>query len=79
MVTLKSTSISASILFNEGSQSSFMSEQFALKLQLDHTGSETLYMSGFGDTERRVRHLSRATVYLETPEENIPIKVFDYS
>jgi hypothetical protein len=37
------------------------------------TGFETLYMSGFGDKERRVRHLSSATVYLETPEENIPI------
>ncbi|XP_060555869.1 uncharacterized protein LOC132716581 [Ruditapes philippinarum] len=76
MVTSKSTSISANILFDEGSQSSFMSEHLAQKLQLGPTGSETLYMSGFGDTERRVRHLGRATVYLETVEENIPINVF---
>ncbi|XP_060598916.1 uncharacterized protein LOC132752597 [Ruditapes philippinarum] len=75
MVTSKSTSISANILFDEGSQSSFISEHLAQKLQLEPTGSETLYMSGFGDTERRVRHLSRATVYLETAEENIPINV----
>ncbi|XP_060566632.1 uncharacterized protein LOC132725515 [Ruditapes philippinarum] len=75
MVTSKSTSISANILFDEGSQSSFISEHLAQKLQLEPTGSETLYMSGFGDTERRVRHLSRATVYIETAKENIPINV----
>ncbi|XP_053374153.1 uncharacterized protein LOC123529978 [Mercenaria mercenaria] len=71
MVTSSCTSTTANILFDEGSQSSCLAQ----KLQLQPTGSETLCLSGFGDTERRIRHLDTATVYLQTPEFNIPIKV----
>ncbi|XP_053389951.1 uncharacterized protein LOC128552902 [Mercenaria mercenaria] len=75
MVTSSCTSTTAIILFDEGSQSSFITERLAQKLQLQPTGSETLCLSGFGDTERRIRRLDTATVYLQTPEVNIPIKV----
>ena len=69
------TAITANILFDEGSQSSFVTKGLGRKLQLEPTGSETLCMLGFGDTERCMRHLNTATVYLETSKPNIPIKV----
>ena len=32
-------------------------------------------MSGFGDKERRLRHLDTAVIFLESTTEDIPIKV----
>ncbi|XP_053387257.1 uncharacterized protein LOC128551020 [Mercenaria mercenaria] len=75
--TVKSTSISfpANILFDEGSQSSFITESMARKLEIKPTGKETLSLSGFGDKERRLRHLDTAVIYLELAHEDIPVKV----
>ncbi|XP_053372929.1 uncharacterized protein LOC123565249 [Mercenaria mercenaria] len=75
IVTSTCSSTTANILFDEGSQSSFVTEALAQKIQLQPTGSETLCLSGFGDRERRMRHLNTATDYLQTPKHKIPIKV----
>lgn len=74
-VTSGTTSGPANILFDEGSQSSFVTEQLANRLELKPTGRETLCLSGFGDKERHVRHLDTATICLQTPSEQIPLQV----
>jgi hypothetical protein len=79
MVTTDCNSTTANILFDEGSQSSFVTERLVQKLQLQLTGSETLCLSRFGDRERRVLHLDTATVnipvrVLIVPEISVPLK-----
>lgn len=75
MVTSSDCTTSANILFDEGSQSSFITKTLADKLQLKPTGSESICLSGFGDTTRHVRHLDTATIYLQTAADDIPIHV----
>ena len=74
-VASKSYACEANVLFDEGSQSSFITEDVAKKLQLESHGKESLSISGFGDKERRVRHLDYSFVYLKTSTETLPIKV----
>ncbi|XP_053395759.1 uncharacterized protein LOC123525646 [Mercenaria mercenaria] len=50
----------------------------ARNLEIKPTGQETLSLSGFGDKERRLRHLDTAVIYLESTPEDIPVKV-DFS
>ena len=61
IVKSSTSSTSANILFDEGAQSSFITESLAQKLQIKPTGTEKLCLSGFGSKERRVRHLDTAT------------------
>ena len=70
--------LDANILFDEGAQRSFLTEELAAKLKLQITGNESLNLSGFGDTAEstRVRHLKTAIIYLVTEEgQNLPIRV----
>ena len=68
--------ISAHILFDEGSQRSFITSDVATKLDLKPEMQETISLSTFGGNTSSVKRIDTATVYLETAqEENIPIRV----
>ena len=67
---------SANILFDEGAQRSFITEELAEKLNLKPSKNEVITISGFGETNKKVRHLPVATVYLQAQTlELIPINV----
>ena len=42
---------SANILFDEGAQQTFITEEFARQINMQVTGKESVQLSGFGDTE----------------------------
>ncbi|XP_069138142.1 uncharacterized protein [Argopecten irradians] len=68
--------VQSNILFDEGAQRSFVTQELADKLQMETTGKETINISGFGQVGDKVRHLSSGTVYLQTnTREKIPVKV----
>lgn len=50
-VSANGTTASANILFDEGSQRSFISQDMVTKLQLQPTTTETLNVASFGKTE----------------------------
>jgi hypothetical protein len=54
----------ANILFDEGAQRSFITENLAQKLNIVPTGTESHYLSGFRDKIKKVRHLQTATISL---------------
>lgn len=58
------SSADANILFDEGAQSSFITESLADELQLPRTGSDVINLASFGATTKSVRRLDTATVYL---------------
>lgn len=69
-------SLDTNILFDEGAQRSFITQELAAKLNVNKEGSESLCISTFGDTTKKVRNLDKTTVYLRSTEgELIPIKV----
>ncbi|XP_071153114.1 uncharacterized protein [Mytilus edulis] len=64
------------ILFDEGSQRSFVTEDLARKLNLHTEGIEILQVSSFGDKNKNVRHLDKSTVFVESNAgQKIPIHV----
>ncbi|XP_071176551.1 uncharacterized protein [Mytilus edulis] len=67
----------ANILFDEGAQRSFITEDLVVKLQLSIISTETLNLSGFGDSAEstRIRHLKTSIIYLLTEEGQLPIRV----
>ncbi|XP_063416451.1 uncharacterized protein LOC134698089 [Mytilus trossulus] len=66
----------ANILFDEGAQRSFITKDMADKLNLKPVRNEVITVSGFGETNTKVRHLQVATVYLRAEtKELIPINV----
>lgn len=68
--------IRGNILFDDGSQRSFITEQAATKLNLKPSGSEHIAVAPFGAEYTSAQHLSVACVYVETKSgERIPISV----
>ena len=68
--------IRAHILFDEGSQRSFITSDVATKLDLKPETQETISLSTFGGDTSSVKRIDTATIYLETAqEETIPIRV----
>ncbi|XP_071171198.1 uncharacterized protein [Mytilus edulis] len=69
--------LDAKILFDEGAQRSFITEELAEKLKLKHTGTESVNLSGFGDNANstKIRHLRTGLVYLITTDGKLPIRV----
>ncbi|XP_056001802.1 uncharacterized protein LOC130048776 [Ostrea edulis] len=67
----------ANILFDEGAQRSFITEELANNLQAKVSGNESLNIAAFGDkTAKSVRHLNKTTVYVETDSgEKVPVEV----
>ncbi|VDI30698.1 Hypothetical predicted protein [Mytilus galloprovincialis] len=66
----------AHILFDEGAQRSFMTQEIADKLNVKPDGKETLNISAFGNSDKNVRHMKKATVFLEADSgEKIPLQV----
>ncbi|XP_063427242.1 uncharacterized protein LOC134710774 [Mytilus trossulus] len=64
------------ILFDEGAQRSFVTEDLARKLNLHSEGTEILQLSSFGYRNKTVRHLDKSTVFVETVAgQKIPIHV----
>jgi hypothetical protein len=53
------TECQANIMFDEGSQRSFVSENFAAELEIEVTGREVLNVAGFGSKKTELRHLDR--------------------
>lgn len=66
----------ANTLFDEGAQRSFITKDMADKLNLKPVRNEDITVSGFGETNTKVRHLQVATVYLRAQTTKlIPINV----
>ncbi|VDI09016.1 Hypothetical predicted protein [Mytilus galloprovincialis] len=73
-VVHKNTCIDARILFDEGAQRSFITEELAAKLDIKKEGSETLSIATFGSTTKKVRNLDKTTINLKSTEGDlIPI------
>ena len=67
--------INAHILFDEGSQRSFITSNVAVKLDLKPDTQETISLSTFGGKTSSVKCVDTATVYLTTIRgETIPIR-----
>ena len=66
----------AYILFDEGAQRSFITQNLANKLNVQPEGTETLNVAAFGDSSKTIRNLNRTTVYLEADfGDKIPLSV----
>jgi hypothetical protein len=52
----------ASILFDEGAQMSFITEELAKKLKLKLTGSDTISLASFGGKSEQCRHIPIGSV-----------------
>ena len=75
-VTSGNYSMETNILFDEGSQRSYITQQQAEKLNITPTGTDTIYLASFGNSRNEVRHLDTATVNLiSTSGQKIPINV----
>ena len=67
---------SANILFDEGAQRTFITEEFAREINIQLTGKESVQLSGFGDSERRVRNFDTGSLIVEAMNgETVPINV----
>ena len=68
--------MNANILFDEGAQRSFVTEDLAEKLNLRVDNTEVVQLSCFGDKSNNVRHLGKCTLLIETLSgHKIPIEV----
>ena len=68
--------IQGNVLFDDGSQSSFITEEVAIKLKLKPTTSEHIAVAPFGAEYTSAQHLSVTCAYVETNSgERIPITV----
>ena len=66
MVTSGSDSAEANILFDEGTQRSFITRDLADKLNLQRLGSEVVHLAAIGAESKTVGHFDTARVYLIT-------------
>ena len=67
---------SANILFDEGAQRTFITEEFSREINIQLTGKESVQLSGFGDSERRVRNFDTRSLLVEAMNgEKVPINV----
>ena len=70
------TCTETNILFDEGAQRSFVSDELAKKLNLKTECRETIQLSAFGKDNTSARELRKSTVYVETEDRRkIPIEV----
>ena len=68
--------IDGHVLFDEGAQRSFITEELAGKLNIVSTGEEKIAISGFGQNETSMRNLQTAKLYVQgETREMIPIVV----
>ena len=75
-ITYKGTSIESNILFDEGSQRSFISRDLACKLNLQPQTKENVSLTSFGAEVPSYRNLDVATISIQTTSgEKIPISV----
>ena len=66
----------ANILFDEGAQRSFITQEMANNLNLKPQKTESVTISGFGESNKKVRYLQVTTVYMKSLSiELIPIDV----
>jgi hypothetical protein len=67
----------ASILFDEGAQKSFITQQLAEELELTREGTETLYLSSFGSRSNKVQQVDVATIHIIADNsQRIPVRVW---
>ena len=67
--------MNTNILFDEGAQRSFVTEELASKLDIKAEGTESINLSTFGNTSTKVQRLPKAIIYVEPREgEKIPIE-----
>ena len=75
-VVYANTSMDVNILFDEGAQRSFITEDLARKLDAKVEGTESLSITTFGSDTKKVRNLDKSTICLKSTDgELIPIKV----
>ena len=58
----------ANILFDEGAQRSFISQDLAQQLELKPLGTEVISISRFGGGNNAVRHLKKAKIHVRTDD-----------
>ena len=78
MATVKTQdrATTANILFDEGAQRSFTTEELAQNLNLEQVKTEMLRLSVFGGSETSTKKVDVATLYLQADNrEAIPIQV----
>lgn len=75
-VANESTQVDANILFDEGSQHSFVTQALIDKLQIQPHLTETIQLSAFGSTNPQVKKLNMATLQvITTTGIHVPITV----
>ena len=75
-VDVNGVRVEANVLFDEGAQRSFISNQLAKKLQISPQNTESINISTFEGESPSTRHLGTASVNVETlTGELIPISV----
>ena len=71
--------IQGNILFDDGSQRSFITEEVAIKLNLKPTNSEHIAVAPLGAEYTTAQHLSVACVYVETESGKVYQSLFSLS
>ena len=61
--------IITTILFDQGAQNSFITEDLARKLEIEPTAKIAMKISGFGGSESQVRYFNKAKIDIETDDE----------
>ncbi|KAH3823162.1 hypothetical protein DPMN_124961 [Dreissena polymorpha] len=74
-VGIKEAAVEAAILFDEGSDKSFIMQQLADQLQLPVDGTDMLNIALFGGNTARVRRVDRSTIYVKTDNEIVQLSV----
>ena len=75
-VSAGQTTVEGHILFDEGAQRSFITQELANQLQLQSTHHENISVSSFGEQVSTSRRLAVATVFIQTLNKgHIPISV----
>ena len=75
-VSAGQTTVKGHILFDEGAQRSFITQELANQLQLSPTHHENVLVSSFGEQVSTSRRLAVATVFIQTLNNgHIPISV----
>ena len=75
-VSFKTQCVDANILFDEGSQRSFITEALATELDLKPLKIEMIQLSAFGDKNQRVRSMQTSRIYVHAENgTKIPVDV----
>ena len=75
-ISADSTTIEGHILFDEGAQRSFITQELADQLQLNPTGFENISVASFGAQVSTTRRLAIASIHIHTLNEGqIPVTV----